>query len=1077
MTGGARVIAAALALVLAPAVAGAGPLSVPLVVKEAAGTGATAFPVSVVVPLPSGRYQDATTLRIVDDAGRAVPAQVGVLNRWWGRDRSVRHVKVEFQPTVAAFKGSGTGTATYRLVDAGPAAHPSRAVTVRDEPGRVVIETGTVTLTIDRRPFRVMTPTGPLEAVLAARQGEQRSFDRSDATVEIEEQGPMRVVVRAEAPTIYRGATHHVHGWALRLYAWAGKPFVRVDFQLQNSATTSVYTAPLYFRSLALTRPGGVAATMRWMREMGGAVTADAVQLVPPGGWVDGLYWLDDMRHVVFQTMYWFGGGANERLAQWPPVAIVPTAWYAATKATLDLGGVVPLSGPVSGADRRVPDPPDAAHTGWENFWLDVDRKVTTASGGGWPYSASRFIATESPADVFHAERMALGELNGRPQWMARYEDARDWPRLKLSTNPYAGSSWRQYQPGALGVARDKLAAPYLAGTTRRASPRDDQHGWFYHVEEAYYATGDPWIRDWYRFVAEFRHVFLEEKDPYPDRSSRGIGHALAHALQAYRVTGHPALLPKIRAYALGYLTRSLLPTGARASGYESGDRRNPPFESAFMAGFLCRALIGYLEEVGGDPEIETIVRRMVEWNVAHANFGYNVNPADPVLSAKSTGSGMIFADAEAWVGRRTGSIAIRDHLLRYVTSGIDGGQRPYAELRAWSGDFVGRLTAALLGPPSDRATAPSVAGEPSRSAAPDIAARAATAPHAPRALPAIPGRTWFDARDTRLRAVVPAYALDGSGGWPPAGIVTAWNGGALDTRRSILVLPLGGGHADWYWNNVYGFHIPTLSWERMTEATRPMPRGVDGRPLTLSVLPDGQPPARHTYGGVQYLPGVDRLWVHGGALWFLGTSDALTWLFDIEHRTWTRSTDAPTSDSGIPSAVDPATGEVIAHLGRRVFAYRPASATWRVVSRAEGHRGSWYSGVIAGRSFYVIGHGEVRRYRLDQSGPVTAEIVATMNGDTILGARSAGLEWDPALARIVAWAGGATVWLLDPETRRWTAETPGGDAPGPQPPGGTFGRFRRLPDQSLYVLVNGVDENVRFLCLEPPGSACAPPR
>lgn len=1060
MTGRVRALAVALALLLWPAAACAGRLSVPLVVKEAAGTGATEFPVSVVVPLPSGGHAEATSLRVVDGAGRPVPAQVDVLNRWWGRDRSVRHVKLEFQPTVTAFKGAGTGTATYRLVDSGPATAPARAVSVRDEPGRVVIDTGAVTFTIERRPFRVVTPTGPLEAVLAARYGEQRSFDRPDVTVEIEEQGPMRAVVRAEAPTLYRGADDHVHGWALRVYAWAGKPFVRVDYQLQNSAATTVYAAPLYFRSLALTRPGGVAATMRWMSEMGGAVTRDAIHLVPPGGWVDGLYWLDDMRHVVFQTTYWFGGAANARLAQWPPVAIVPTAWYAATKATLDLGGTMPLAGPVRGADRRVPDPPDAAHTGWDSFWLDVERRTSPSQAGGWPYSASRFIATESPADVFHAERLALGELNGRPQWMAQYRHERDWPRLRLSTNPYAGKSWRRFVPSAAGLAAEKLDAPYLPGTARRSWPRNDAHAWFYHVEEAYYATADPWIRDWYRFVAEFRHVFLEGKDPYPERSSRGVGHALSHALAAHRVTGDPRILPAVRRYVLGPLQASLYATGGRASGHQDADTRKPPFENVFMTGYLARALVNYLEEVGADPEVEAVLTRLVEWNVRSGNFGYGVNPADPGAAGVSSGTAITMADPQTWLALRTGSAAMRQQVVQYIRSGVNGGQRPYVDLTTWSGDFVGRLTTTL-----NVTVAPASSPRAARAAQTPRTLTPAPRwhPEAARVLPDIPAGSWWAAPDTKLRAVVPHYALDGSGGWPPGAIVGTWNGGVLDTKRGIMLLPLGGGHADWFWNNVYGFHVSTLRWERMTEASQPV------QSVTVPIMPDGQPAARHTYGGLQYVPVIDRVWIQGGALWRDGRADMLTWLFDVEHRRWTRVADTPMSTAGLVTAVDHATGRVIVHGGWQLFAYDIARDAYRPVSRREGHRGNGYSGVIVDRWFYMLGHGEVRRYALDASGPVTVEVVPTRGATEILTATAPGVDWDPDRKCIVAWSGGASIYLLDPVTATWTVEELPGTAPGRASRNGTYGRFRRLPSHGIYVLVNGVEEDVYFVRLTPP--------
>ena len=242
--------------------------------------------------------------------------------------------------------------------------------------------------------------------------------------------------------------------------------------------------------------------------------------------------------------------------------------------------------------------------------------------------------------------------------------------------------------------------------------PRDDQHGWFYHVEEAYYATGNLWIRDWYRFVGEFRRVFLERKETWPDGSSRGIGHALAHALQAYRVTGNPALRLTGQTPAVVALKGSILATGGR----DSSCCPPPPFESVFMTGYLARALINYLEEVEGDGAgVEEVVRGFVRWNVEHANFGYNVNPTNPNLQGVSSGTALTMGDPQAWYAWKRGDTAAAAHLNQYIATGINGGDQPYADLTQWTGDFVGRLTQFVRDGAPDSPPPPPPAPPPSR--------------------------------------------------------------------------------------------------------------------------------------------------------------------------------------------------------------------------------------------------------------------------------------------------------------------------------------------------------------------------
>ena len=81
---------------------------VQLTVKDSSGYGVTEHPVLAVVPLAYGQHQSTDAFRVTDADGKSVPAQFDVLNRWWARDNSIRHVVAQFQATVAP-----GATATY----------------------------------------------------------------------------------------------------------------------------------------------------------------------------------------------------------------------------------------------------------------------------------------------------------------------------------------------------------------------------------------------------------------------------------------------------------------------------------------------------------------------------------------------------------------------------------------------------------------------------------------------------------------------------------------------------------------------------------------------------------------------------------------------------------------------------------------------------------------------------------------------------------------------------------------------------------------------------------------------------
>ncbi len=786
-------------------------LNVPITIKETAGVGVSQYPVSVVVPLEKGTYQDTTPFLLRDDQGRAVPAQFEILNRHWASDRSIRHLQVHFLIDLESFSGPQTGQRTFHLTDSGDNPAPAAPIQINDTAGLIEVDTGPLQFSINKQSFNMIhqvvlngttliQPNQENGARLQPRAGAGNTrYDalRDDFQFEIEEAGPIRVVLKATAPNLYQSTVAHTPGVAVRIYAWAGSPMIKIDYQLQNSATNVRYAWPLYFEALDLnfatqlsnaevrigrgdgstfaatpqdngfrlaqehhnqariyrtnedqaleqldfpngsgpegfldlrTQNMGVMASIRhfWQTWPNGLAADDqgrlSIQLFPE--WSakfmrnqnadqplnvlspSGLYWLDDMQQTYKEVLLFFHNGqaaaatlaALSQSFTHPPVASLPTQWYAQTAVTLDLDGVVPNVPDTDADTTRIPvhngyayDAGSAGYNfGWTNFYLDVNRKLGTASGGEWPYSSAGFIANRNPAEALAAEAFAMGELNIRPQWLDGYTFDEHFATLAPTPNPYRGTTWRAFE----GHGAPTLDAPYLADTVQDANPRDDQHAWTYHMEETYYLTGNPWIRDWYRFIGEFRKTRLRELDPFPDRSSRGRGHALANALQAYRISGDDEILSLFG----HYIREELRPEQAqfRHGGFHStGDGR----EAAFQAGFLARTLIAYMTEVREtDPqawaEAFCVVAGLVWWNATYCQYCHFTNAATQTGPPASYGTAATFVDVAAWYGRFTGDQAILSQLNQYLETGLNGGVKPYEldQIRSWRGNWVGRM-------------------------------------------------------------------------------------------------------------------------------------------------------------------------------------------------------------------------------------------------------------------------------------------------------------------------------------------------------------------------------------------------
>lgn len=784
-------------------------LDVALTVKENFGAQADGYPVSAVVPLPRGQFFVTSALGMA-----GAPSQVEPLEKW--PDGSLRHVLVHFQPTVAA-----NSDAIYHFTDGGQLAPPA-PVQVSESSGEIAVNTGPLRFVVSKTAFNILdqawidqnndgifsgseqivtsdAQNGGVFAPRSGAGGTQYDAARSSPQVTIEERGPMRAVIKVEAPAQFITTTNHLHGFATRIYAYAGKPYVKVDYQLQNSDKTVVRSWPLYFESMNLDlrvnlsgptnirigkgdgtvfgaantngvylaqemhntykiRDGatnaalydsgvlpdsqgpdgfidvsdasrGVMAAIRnfWQTWPNGLAVDSAnklsAEMFPDWGaqWYDhqispsGLYWLNDMQHYYKEALFNFHAGVGAdgdlvnlaRLFQFPPVAVVPADWHRQAQATLDLGGALPPQSAITSPDEeRLPEYMYPEKYWWNTYWYSPTHgtygagfanfydpepgyRSASCTTGGWPYSAAGVVATSNPGDYFMAEGWAQAELNLRPEWLTGYDFEADWPSLQLTENPYCGGTWRIFE----GHGISTLAAPPLPGTGGETSvyyARDDEHGWFYHVAEAYWLTGNPWIKDWYTFIAQFRQTRLKRLDPWPDRSSRATAHALNHALQAYRITGDGSLLDDISAHIHTYLLAEQDPFyGDQLESVESSG-------GGFQTGYLARFVADYLEEVRAAGKWQAYAEGfnylsgLMEWNKNFGNFPYYFN-ARAGGTSTAGGSGFTLVDPQSWYYWHTGKQGFWDHVDGYV-SGANGGETPYGNFADWRGQYEGRF-------------------------------------------------------------------------------------------------------------------------------------------------------------------------------------------------------------------------------------------------------------------------------------------------------------------------------------------------------------------------------------------------
>jgi MYXO-CTERM domain-containing protein len=328
---------------------------------------------------------------------------------------------------------------------------------------------------------------------------------------------------------------------------------------------------------------------------------------------------------------------------------------------------------------------------------------------------------------------------------------------------------------------------------------------------------------------------------------------------------------------------------------------------------------------------------------------------------------------------------------------------------------------------------------------------------------------TWLEVANTRLREVAPEPG-EFEGTWGNVGVeavVSAWNGGAINTTRGRLIVT-GGGHADYYGNELYTFEIATMTWQRLTDPTANPTAGSD-------VNWDGTPQSRHTYNGLAYVSHRDAFFMFAGAGSTIGDSGFPptdhVWTFDFASGAWsgvhTPAPGGPPASVGSGAIYDPMTRIVWYGEGHNsgdgdgwgLWAWDVETETWTRHTRESVFYGA--TGCLDTRRGLLIfvGDGRVSAFDVRSGTPALMEW-ETSGDDAIEGASFPGVDYDPVLDRVVAWNGGP-VYALDPETRVWTAI----DAPGAPSAhaNGTFGRFRYVPSVNAFVSVNSIDENVFF--------------
>ena len=267
------------------------------------------WPVTSGVPLKEGMVRSEDQLALFDEAGDIQPCQFKALARW--PDGTIKWVLLDFKASV------GKQTEAFYELETdfeGERPGPDTPLEVRETEDRIHVNTGPLSVEIRKHGFNLfesvslngkpLLQPGSSDIALTDETGTTYSLSRDPkATAEIEETGDLRICVKAEGRHFSEKGTA-LFDWVVRIYFYAGSPFVKAFYTFVNREETPETRLSLVRFSTHLARPG----------EMVGLLDADWTRAIPES---QGKLRFERFESEGFEK--WEGGGNRKQFEVYEP--------------------------------------------------------------------------------------------------------------------------------------------------------------------------------------------------------------------------------------------------------------------------------------------------------------------------------------------------------------------------------------------------------------------------------------------------------------------------------------------------------------------------------------------------------------------------------------------------------------------------------------------------------------------------------------------------------------------------------------------------------------------------------------
>ena len=217
-----------------------------LTVSEPSQIARPSWPVTSGVPLARGALRDPSHAALYDQAGNRLPLQTEALTRW--PDGSIRWLLLDFPIDLQA---GATARPVLHYGQETRQVEPTNPLKVVESPAGVTIHTGPLKVELNKRGFRLLdrvwldrnndghfadaeriTASEGAGIELTAPDGRVFRADLGSAEMRVEQTGPLRACVRIEGN--HADETGKMFRYVVRLHAYRGQPFVRLDYTFIN---------------------------------------------------------------------------------------------------------------------------------------------------------------------------------------------------------------------------------------------------------------------------------------------------------------------------------------------------------------------------------------------------------------------------------------------------------------------------------------------------------------------------------------------------------------------------------------------------------------------------------------------------------------------------------------------------------------------------------------------------------------------------------------------------------------------------------------------------------------------------